>query len=132
MSEADPDELVEHPPIIVYRRDIDRLRRWAMNHRTASGNRIGDSAVALKELLDLAEQKSLSLILNSYRRVEAMAEVNQRKSAVIFAMCEAIERAVAADEIGLLQEALADAQAQLVAADDALNRAFEDLPEDRP
>ena len=52
-----PNELVEYPPIIVFRADIERLREWGMSHTTARGDRIGDTAVALRELLDQAEAR---------------------------------------------------------------------------
>jgi hypothetical protein len=43
---AVPDELVQYPPLIVYRSDIERLRRFGI------ANRYADSATAFRALLD--------------------------------------------------------------------------------
>lgn len=50
MPGEDRGPVESRPPIIVYSRDIDRLRQFGI------ANRCGDSAVALHKLLDLAER----------------------------------------------------------------------------
>lgn len=50
-GEDDRGPIESHPPIIVYTRDINRLREFGMR------NNCGDSAVALHKLLDQAEER---------------------------------------------------------------------------
>ena len=67
--------------------------------------------------------------LHSHKRVEALVELNRRYGSIIHYMGTAIAQALAAEGIGPLGGVLKDAEAQVTAADDALRRAFEDLPE---
>lgn len=70
--------------------------------------------------------------LNSYRRVQALAEVAHRYAAVVKGLSTAIEEVLGdlpPEAARRLDQAVKDAEAQVAAAGDALSRAMQDLPE---
>lgn len=70
--------------------------------------------------------------VHSHLRVQALAEVTKRYGAAIRQLVDAVEEVlpdVEDEPRARLERALGDADAQLAAAGEALDRALEDLPE---
>lgn len=142
MTDVNPDfpryrlpETVFDGPLVEQGDEVEVLLVCDVAHVPGAEAR-GAGTPAMLRVRDFAgpreHHRESSSSLNSYRRVSALAEANRGYSAIIRTLAAALERADAGqDEPGETRAALDDADAQLAAVGEQLDRAFAELPEGR-